>query len=185
MNKECVPIEEAKNEIAITSRRIALLHLAYAEEIINELGEEKGMKLIQKAIKNYGIKIGEKTKEEVVNMKLPLTPENFDLGRYYGVPLYGMHDKVEEKKVNDETHLFAYGCVLAKTWHEQKADKLGRLYCYVDVAKYMAYNPDYKLVHLKTIPDGDNFCEFIIKPTTEQEKKDFKDRNKDWFYIDK
>ena len=48
----------------------------------------------------------------------------------------------------------------------------------------MAFNPDYKLVHLKALPDGDEHCEFAIGLTTEQEKKDFFDENKDWRYID-
>jgi len=73
---------------------------------------------------------------------------------------------------------------MGKYWNEMGMGELGRLYCFVDVAKYMAFNPDYKLVHLKALPDGDEHCEFAIGLTTEQEKKDFFDENKDWRYID-
>ena len=41
------------------------------------------------------------------------------------------------------------------------------------------------MVHLKALPDGDEYCEFAIKSTTEQEKKDFFDEDKDWRYIDR
>ena len=39
--------------------------------------------------------------------------------------------------------------------------------------------------HAKAIPDGDECCEFEVKATTEQEREDFLDKDKDWFYIDK
>jgi len=70
-------------------------------------------------------------------------------------------------------------------WRELGEDKLGRFYCYIDPAKYMAFNPDYKLAHAKAIPDGDEYCELEVVPTTEKERKDFAAKDKDWFYIDK
>jgi hypothetical protein len=79
----------------------------------------------------------------------------------------------------------AYKCALGEVWKEYGEEKLGRLYCYVDPAKYMAYNPNYKLVHIKALPDGDDYCELTVRPTTEQERKDFSSEKKDWRYIDK
>ncbi|MEM4098063.1 MAG: L-2-amino-thiazoline-4-carboxylic acid hydrolase [Candidatus Micrarchaeaceae archaeon] len=185
MSKETLSVEKMRQEIEITSRRIALLHLSYAETLVKELGEEKGKKIIAKAIKEYGMKIGMKTKEEIQQKGLALIPENFEKGRYYGLPSIGMHDRVDEIVTDGEKHEIAYGCVLAKTWKELEQDKLGRLYCYVDIAKYMAYNPDYKLIHIKTIPDGDDYCEFAIRSTSKKEKSDFFDQDKNWFYIDR
>jgi len=49
----------------------------------------------------------------------------------------------------------------------------------------MAFNPNYKYAHMKAIPDGDECCELEVKPTTEEERKDFHTEDKDWFYIDK
>lgn len=180
-----VDIEKAKEYIAITSRRIALLHLAYAETLVKELGKEKGEKIISKAIKDYGIRVGQKTREEVSKMGLTNDPENFGKGNFFGIPGFGMHDKIEEYKKDGEDREAAYGCVLAKTWKELGEDKLGRLYCYVDIAKYMAFNPDFKLQHIKAIPDGDELCEFALRRTTEKEKEDFASEDNDWFYIDK
>jgi hypothetical protein len=184
-NEGMIPLEKARQEIEITCRRIALLHLAYAETIIKELGEEKGKKIIAKAIKDYGIKIGEKTKQEVQQMGLDTTPENFGKGRHYSTPSFGMQDKVVETVKNGEKREIAYGCVLAKTWKEWGQDELGRMYCYVDIAKYMAYNPDYKLIHLRTMTEGNRYCELAVRSTTLKEKKDFFSTDKSWFYIDK
>ena len=73
----------------------------------------------------------------------------------------------------------------AKLWKEYGEEELGRLYCYVDPAKYMSYNPNYKLIHIKAVPDGHQYCELAVKLTTEEEKKDFLSKDKDWLYIDK
>ncbi len=180
-----IPLKEAEKEVEITSRRLGLLHLSYAKTIMEELGEEKGLEIIAKAIKNYGIMIGEKTKDEVQSKGLNLSPENFDKGESLRVPKFGMHSKIETIEVNGELRTRAYGCALAKVWKEFGGEKLGRLYCYVDVAKYMAYNPNYKLVHIKTIPDGNDYCEFAVKKTTKKERMDFLAKNKPWLYIDK
>lgn len=180
-----VPYEEARRGIESASRRIALLHLSYAKTLVEELGCEKGKKIIAKAIKHYGIRIGKRTKEEVTAKGLELLPRNFDFGTSYGLPSFGMHDKIEKVNVGKEQRMKYYGCVMAKVWREYGEEKLGRLYCYMDVSKYMGYNPNYKFVHTKTMPDGDSYCEFAVRPTTAKEKKDFASKDKDWFYIDK
>lgn len=183
--KKMIPLDEAKRAVGSASRRIALLHLSYARTLIEELGEEKGMELIAKAIKDYGIRIGEKTSKEVLSQGLESTPENFSAGMSYGLPKFGMHERFETVKVKGEPRIRAYGCVLAKVWKEYGGEKLGRLYCYMDVAKYMGYDANYKLIHTKTVPDGNGYCELVVRPTTEKEREDFSAKGKDWFYIDK
>ena len=74
---------------------------------------------------------------------------------------------------------------MGKLWNELGEGELGRLYCLVDPAKYMAYNPNFKLAHLRALPGGDEYCELVVRPTTEQERKDFADKDKDWSYIDR
>ena len=184
-NTRTIPFNEAVKAVRSASRRIALLHLSYVEVIMEEFGEEKGLKLISKVIKKYGSRIGIKTREEVLAKGLEATPENFSKGGSYAIPKFGMHDRIEAVAVKGKKKTRAYGCVLAGVWQEYGKEKLGRLYCYMDVAKYMAYNPNYKLAHVKTVPDGEECCELEVRPTTEEEKKDFLAEDKDWFYIDK
>lgn len=173
--------DDAKEQVAKVCRRMALLHLSYAKTIIEELGKEKGEKLVLKAIKDYGMRIGSNVKKEVEKRGLNNCPENYK----EDLPEYGMHEKVEYAQGDDEKGLRSYGCVMGRLWHELGEDEIGRLYCYVDPAKYIAYNPDYALVHKKSIPDGDEYCEFIIRKTTKKEQEDFLDQDKDWSYIDK
>jgi hypothetical protein len=183
---ETVPLEDAKQALQSLSRRLGLLHLTYAKAIMEELGDELGMKIISKAIKDYGTKIGEKTRDDVSKKGLTPIPENFSKGDSYAIPnIPGLHTRREKIVVGGVQRNRSYGCMLAKVWEEYSEQKLGRLYCYMDAAKFMAFNPNYKYVHIKAMPDGDDFCEFEVKTTTEEERKDFLDENKDWFYIDK
>jgi hypothetical protein len=183
---EVVPASQAAAALQSVSRRLGLLHLSYARTIIDELGEEDGVRLISKAIKNYGSRIGEKTRKEVLGKGLEATPENFAQGDSYALPkIRGLHERLEAVEVEGRIRVRTLGCMLAEVWKEYGEEKLGRLYCYMDPAKYMAYNPDYKLAHTKTVPDGDDCCEFEVKPTTEQEKEDFLSEDRDWFHIDK
>jgi hypothetical protein len=166
---ESVPMDEVRQALIGQGRRLALIHLEYAKAIVEELGEERGIKVISRAIKSYGSKIGKKTKEEVLAKGLEAIPENFNKGDTYRVPnIHGaLHDTRGVIEVDGAKRVHSTGCIAGKVWKEEGEEKLGRLYCYMDVAKYMAFNPHYKYVHIKAVPDGDGCCEMGIKPTTE------------------
>ena len=183
---EVVPLDEATSAVRSVARRTALLHISYARGIIDELGEERGTKLISKIIKSYGIRIGEKAKEEVIAKGIEPTPENFNKNDSYSFATFpALHDQMETVKEEGVTKFRSYGCTFSKVWKEYGEEKLGRLYCYMDPAKYMAYDQNYKLAHKRTVPDGDDYCELEINPTTEEERRDFASEDSDWFYIDK
>ena len=183
--REKIPVEEVKKEIEITSRRIGLLHLAFAETLRDESGEEEGKKLAIKAIKNYGKKIGNEVKKAVEKEGKEPTPENYGAGNSRSLPKIGMHEGSEALEVNGEKRIRAYGCVMAKVWEEYDEPELGRIYCYVDPAKYITYNPDYKLVHTKCIPDGDEYCELTVRKTTKKERENFLTDRENLSEIDK
>jgi len=179
-SQETVSLEEAREQVSKVCRRLGLLHLSFAKTLVEELGEKKGKQLVLKAIKDYGTRIGEEIKATVTNQGLDNSPMNYK----EDLPLYGMHDRSERTEIDGEKRTRLYGCVMGKVWNELGAGELGRLYCYVDPAKYMGFNPNFKLIHTKALPDGDEYCEFALRPTTEQERKDFADKDKDWSYID-
>ncbi|MDP2729018.1 MAG: L-2-amino-thiazoline-4-carboxylic acid hydrolase [Dehalococcoidales bacterium] len=179
--KKTVPLEEAREQVRKVCARLGLLHIAFARTLINELGEEKGKELVLKAIKGYGIRIGEEAKARAEAEGGDNEPANFKSD----LPLYGMHAGAETVEVAGETRRRAYGCVMGEVWNEMGEGELGRLYCYVDPAKYMAFNPGYKLIHTRALPDGDDCCELVVRPTTEQERKDFAEKDRDWSYIDR
>lgn len=177
---EMVALDEAKEQVRRVCVRLALLHLSFAKTLINELGEEKGRELILKSIKDYGKRIGEEVKNAAISQGLENKPENYK----EDLPLYGMHDGLEMVEVDGEKRMRAHGCVMGRVWNELGEGELGRYYCLVDPAKYMAFNPNCKLMHTKALPDGDEYCELVLRKTTEQEKEDFADKDRDWFYID-
>lgn len=184
-SEEVVSLKEAVDAVESTARRVALLHLAYARTLVDELGEKRGRELIAKAINEFGVRIGERTRQEVIAQGLKPTVENFSAGESYAIPRFGMSERGEMTKTEDETRVRVYGCTLAKVWKEYAEEKLGRLYCYVDPAKFMGYDLNYKQIHTKTILDGNECCEMTMRKTTEKERRDFTDKKSDWLYVDK
>lgn len=181
--EEMISRAEAVKAVALTCRRLGMLHIAFAATLVKEFGQEKGEELTSRAIKEYARMIGEKKKENAIKQGMEPTVENF---RKLGdLPSLGMHDKHEEVVVNGEKRNRAWGCVMGKTWHEYGQDRLGRIYCYVDPASTMTFsNQELKMVHTKALPDGDEYCELCFRPTTEQDKKDFKSNNTDFRTIE-
>jgi len=183
---DVVPLSEAMAGVSCLGRMLGLLQLTYARAIVERLGEEEGIELISKVIKKYAMTCGQTMREEVLAKGMEAVPENYYEGESYRLPNFpGVHECREIVEVNGEKRRRAHGCVLAKLWKEQGGERLGRLYCYVDTAKYMAFNPNYKLIHTKAMPDGDEFCEFALRPSTEKERTDFFSEDKEWLYIDK
>jgi hypothetical protein len=111
-----------------------------------------------------------------------LTPENYEAGGP-NWPSIGTCDAVESVEVEGEQRTRVHGCAMARVWQEFGAESLGRLYCLIDVAKMMAYNPSFKVMHLKVEPDGDDCCELVLRETTAQEREDFW-LDRDWSYAD-
>jgi hypothetical protein len=179
---EMISRQRAESEVALAVERLALLHLAYAETLFEELGDERGRELIVKAIREYGYQIGEKAREGAEARGLPLTPEHYDAGGP-NWPSLGTCERVERVEVDGEQRTRIYGCGLARASQAHGQEALGRLYCLIDVAKMMAYNPAYKVIHLQAELDGDAYCELATRETTEQEREDFA-RNRDWSYAD-
>ena len=181
MEKETVPLEEAEEQVRKACERLAMLHYAFAKTLVDELGEDRGRQVAMNAIKLYGKLIGEDVRKKVSAQGLDNSPENYS----GDLPLYGIHDRTEVVRSDGKERKRVHGCVMGKVWHELGADDLGRIYCYVDPCKYMAYNPAFKLIHHKAMPDGDECCEFTVEPTTEQDKKEFAARDSDLSKLDK
>ena len=151
--QEMVSKEECSRQVGLMARRTALLHYFFSKTIINRLGEEEGKKLISEAIWAYGNYCGTAVRKKVEEMGLPLTEENFD--KVPDLPEYGWDTDIIALKDGELRPIATY-CPIAATIKESgpDAEKIGRLYCYVDQAKYHAYNPEIEFVHTKNIIDG-------------------------------
>jgi len=179
--EKMIPLRMAEEQVAKVCRRLALLHLSFARILVDEFGEERGKEMVLKAIRNYGILIGSAAREKASDKGLDNRPENY----MEDLPEFGMHKGVACVSKEGERRTIARGCVMGELWREMGEEDLGRLYCYVDVAKFMGFNDNFKLVHTACMPDGDPECEFAVRETAEEERRDFADPRKDWRYIDR
>ena len=158
MKEETISKKEAMQQMRSMISRTALLHYAFVQTLIEELGEKKGKALALKAIKRYGGFVGQEARKRAEEKGLPFTRENFQ----DDLPALGW-PKREKVVVDGENRAQVHTCYLADTWKKMRARKIGRLYCSVDQAKYEAFNPDLKCVHTKNVLDGDPFCEMAIR----------------------
>jgi len=129
-----VPIDEAGHEVALASRRVALLHIAYARMLVDEFGPERGREMIVEAIRAYGQRIGDEVRAAVEAQGLDPTPENYGAGSSRQLPAFGMCASVKHADVDGERRLRVHGCVMGEAWREIGEADLGRLYCLVDAA---------------------------------------------------
>jgi predicted hydrocarbon binding protein len=157
MEKDKIAKEQALKEVLLMIRRTALLHYCYAKTLIEELGEERGKELILKAIHSYGENVGKKVKEETLAKGLNLLVENYQ----EDLPSLGWG--IERVTVEGEPRARVHECHLASVWKELGVPEIGRLYCYVDQAKYKAYNPNLECIHLKNVLEGDPYCELAVR----------------------
>lgn len=158
MENETVSRKEARQQMKNMISRTALLHLAFTQTLIEELGEENGKAMALKAIKRYGDLVGKKARKRAEEKGVPFTRENFQ----DDLPSLGWHNR-EKVIVDGEDRARVHTCYLADTWKELGVPKIGRIYCFVDQAKYEAFNPDLECVHTKNVLDGDPFCELAIR----------------------
>lgn len=157
MKKGKISNEQALKEVLSIIKRTAMLHYSYARTLIEELGEERGKEVILKAIQFYGEKVGSKVKEETLAKGLDLLVENYQ----EDLPTLGW--EIEKVIVEGEPRSRIKVCYLANVWKELGVPEIGRLYCYVDQAKYRAYNPNLECVHTKNILSGDQYCELAVR----------------------
>jgi len=157
--EEVVSLREAIREVETAITRVALLHLSFSKILVEEFGEEKGKALIVRSILEYGRRVGERTKQGLPDL-----------------PKYGVYGVRKNRRV--------YDCVFARIFREYGEQDVGCLYCYVDPAKTMAADPMRKVIHTTCAACGDDCCTFEEMSTTEKERKDFVNKDKDWRYVD-
>jgi hypothetical protein len=156
--KEMISKDEALSQLKSMITRTALIHYAFTKTIIDELGKAKGKKLVQKAIRLYGEMVGKKVREKTLAKGLPTLAENFQ----DDLPALGWATR-EKVVVEGEKRARVHTCYLAEAWKELGVPEIGRLYCFVDQAKYEAYNPELECVHTKNVLDGDPYCELAVR----------------------
>lgn len=174
--------DEAADQVRVVATRLALMHLAFARTLVNELGESHGKSLVVKAMMEYGRLAGLRNRAGGQDL-----------------PHYGLHDGYSYKGREytdsreippepdgklDYTAFKVHGCVLGQIFREYGEQELGRLYCYVDAAKTMAADPGHKLIHTACTVCGDNHCAFDLQPATDEEMAAFENKDDTWQTVD-
>lgn len=162
-NADRAAYEETLRAARHLAERVAMLHIAYARTLVDELGEARGRDLVERAIWAYGARIGERTRQRVEGLGLAPTPENMA----HGLDLSPLLFPSEPVIVEGERRSRSESCLLADVWRRYGEEALGALYCLVDPAKMRAYNPEWTMVHTRRIPLGDPCCEFAVRRVSE------------------
>ncbi len=163
MDLEMVTKNDAKEDIKIIAKRLALVYYFFVKNLIEELGEEETERIVKKMIAQYGSYCGERVKEKVVGMNLELKAENYGKGK--DLPALGWDISLVESDENSLTYEFG-NCPFAEQWKELNFEKWGRLYCYIDQAKYSTFNSQLQCFHDENVLDGDKTC--YIRLTNEE-----------------
>lgn len=164
-SQDMVSKEEALQLTQTALKRLARLYHSFSETLCQELGEEQGLALIRKAIQAYGEDIGKEARQKAQSQDLPLIPENFTSD------LPDIAWDTENVIVDGEPRIRVHSCPLASEWLSWGNPERARLYCFVDQAKMMGFNPKYEYIHVKNILDGDPYCELTIRQMQKPEEK--------------
>lgn len=171
MNEEFVSKESALENIMIMAERLAFLHYSFAKTLEEELSAELAEELISKSIVEYGRLAAVFAMERITDQGLETTLANYKHGK--DLPSMGWKfspmDLPSDKPKGKMTKVLY--CPLAEIWGKLGADgeRLGRLYCGVDQAKYKSYGKGYKCFHDKNILDGDDYCVIRVEQGESEE----------------
>lgn len=154
---DTVPTEEAKRQVKLALRRLAMYHAAMCQTLKAELGDQAGLALAEKTADRYGEMIGLASKEKAEAAGLDLTIENYQ----EDLPSLGFegHPVSVKPRINQVDN-----CPLALTWKELGCEEDGRIYCRVDQAKFKAYNPELVCTHdVHIIRDKTDHCQVAVR----------------------
>ena len=154
---ETVSREEASRQVKLALRRLAMYHGAMVEVMKEELGEAAGRALAEKVADRYGSMVG-----LAALARAEEAGKSNDLANY-AEDLPGLGFDME-KTSDDPLTVRVHGCPLAQTWREMGCQADGAIYCRVDQAKYLAYNPAITCCHrVHAIKDDSPFCELTME----------------------
>ena len=160
MAEERITKTEAASQVRQMGRMMASLYYHMSFQLIEAVGAEKAKQIIQRAIEALGNERGAEQKEKVVAAGYAYVPENY--GKIPDLPSLGW-DVQPVQDGENATHLQIHYCPFAEVWQQKDFAEFGRLYCFIDQAKYRGFHPDSQLVTLKNVLEGDEFCEMVCR----------------------
>ncbi|MFH0848479.1 MAG: L-2-amino-thiazoline-4-carboxylic acid hydrolase [archaeon] len=150
LQKDTFTREEAIEQVRTMARLFGLIFYHFSNLLVEELGEKKGRELVAEAVKRFGLDRAKRVREEVTKMGLEPTLENY--GKVLDLPRIGWGGPTRETF-----------CPFAQVWIEKGAEDLCKLYCDVDIWKYVGYNSKIKVKRLRSVLEGDRDCRYEVK----------------------
>lgn len=150
LQKDSFTREEAVEQVRTMARLFGLMFYHFSNLLVEEFGEKRGRELISEAVKRFGLDRAKRVREEITKMGLEPTLENY--GKVLDLPRIGWGGPTRETF-----------CPFAQVWIEKGAEDLCKLYCDVDVWKYVGYDPKIKVKRLSSVLEGDRDCRYEVK----------------------
>jgi len=147
--KEVYTREEAAEQVRRLGRIFGLMFHHFANLLVDEFGEERARELVKEAVKRFGLDRARQVRKKVLAMGLEPTLENY--GRAADLPEVGWGGPTRESH-----------CPFAEVWFEKGSVDLCKLYCDVDIWKYVGYNPGIEVKRTAWVLEGDRDCRYEI-----------------------
>lgn len=148
--KESYTREEAAEQVRKLGRMFGLIFYHFANILSEEYGEQQARKLVEETVKRFGLDRAQQVRDKVMAMGLEPTLENYHLAA--DLPEIGWGGPTKESH-----------CPFAEAWFEKDATDLCKLYCDVDIWKYVGYNPDIEVKRTAWVLEGDQDCRYDVK----------------------
>lgn len=139
---------------------MAKLFAIVANEVIEELGEDKGRELIKRGVWKFGLMRGQNIRQAVLDSGNELNLESFN--NFSDLPASNAWDATADISDNVLIEQTRY-CPYAKAWKELGLENVGKLYCYQDEAVVAGFFDSASFKHTKIFSDNeDGHCESVI-----------------------
>lgn len=162
---ELIPKAKAVNEIRQACFHFADLYFHFSKVLIEELGEERGRILIEKAIRNRAVERGMKLRSEATARQLPATMENW--AKVTDIPFSGWDKSLGHRD-----------CPYAAAWldrfeYEPWFPEIAQLYCSInDPQVTESFTGTLSQRITKNVLNGDEICDREYFPLPDRGEQD-------------
>ncbi|HIC93150.1 MAG TPA: hypothetical protein EYP09_02735 [Anaerolineae bacterium] len=155
-------MQPEKPPLAVLAELWAKLYYAFAIEILEDLGDERGWPLLRACIRRYGRIRGEAVRQYVESKGLPITKENFV--RYYDMPFAAVQRAslpLYPGAALPQSEGVTF-CPYKEVWERlPRGREIGLAYCEeFHKAMWAAYHPKLRVRQDQIMLRGDRICTF-------------------------
>jgi len=163
MTEKTIPLKKAREAVDQSVLITGRLFYSVAQELVETLGEEKGIELLRRAMHRFGAMRGKAIRERTDALGLP--PTVATLKQYYDSPLSVSQDadviRSEENYLEKKARTCGTGRALKALGPD--AVRFGPYWCEQDRWLREAFNDRFEYTQLTNMLLGDDCCHSILK----------------------